>query len=154
MALTERRPIAAEGESWEERWRRAQAEIRALGGQVAGITDELRELARREATLARAEAQDNVAVATQGAAFGGGAGVLTLYVLGFLGLALTFGLAEFMPLWVSALITAVLFGLAAATLGTMAKSRFNQFSLTPQRTLRSLREDMQWARAQMKRNAQ
>jgi hypothetical protein len=146
--------MAAEGDSLEEQWRRAQVEIRALGAQVGGITDELRELARREATLARAEAQDNMAAATQGAAFGGGAGVLALYVLGFFGLAITFGLAEFLPLWAAAMITAVLFAAAAGILGTMAKSRFNQFSLTPTRTLRSLREDMQWARAQMKRNAQ
>ena len=95
-----------------------------------------------------------MAVATQGAAFGGGAGVLALYVLGFFGLALTFGLAEFLPLWAAALITAVLFGVTAAVLGTMAKSRFSQFSLIPTRTLRSLREDIQWARVQMKRNAQ
>lgn len=153
MALTERSTVADEAPSLEEQWRHAQAEIRVLGAQVTGISDELRELARREATLARAEAHDNISLATQGAALGGSAGVLALYLLGFLGLALTFGIAEFLPLWSAALVTGALFGVAAATLGSMAKRRFSQFTLTPNRTLRSVREDMQWARAQMKRSA-
>jgi hypothetical protein len=153
MALTEHGTVAGQAPSLDEQWQRAQAEIRSLSGQVVGISDELRELARREVTLARAEAQDNMSAATQGAAYGGGAGVMALYVLGFLGLALTFGLAELMPMWAAALITAAVFGAALVALGGIARSRFSQFSLTPRRTMRSLREDMQWARAQMKRNA-
>jgi Flp pilus assembly protein TadB len=151
MALSERTDRT---ESLEAEWRRAQAEIRALGAQVAGITDELRELMRRESALARAEIQDNVGLAGRGAAFGGGAAVLSLYTIGFLGLAITFGLATVMPLWAAALLTAAAFGACAVLFGSMAKSRFDQFRLKPSRTLRSLREDMQWARAQIKRNAQ
>ena len=152
MTLAERTTVEG-GEPLDEQWRRAQAELRVLTSQVTGISGELRELARREAVLARAEAQENAALAAQGVGFGGGTAVVALYVLGFLGLALTFGLGEFIPLWASALVTALLFGVVVAVLGTMARSRFSQFSLTPKRTMRSLREDMQWARAQMRRSA-
>jgi hypothetical protein len=153
MALMEQTGRTESTEPLDEQWHRAQAEIRVLGGQVAGITDELRELMRREAVLARTEVRENLGLATRGAAFGGGAAMLSLYMLGFVGLGMMFGLAEVMPLWGAALVTSAVFSAFAALFAGMAKSRFNQFSVKPTHTLRSLREDMQWARAQIKRNA-
>jgi hypothetical protein len=74
-------------------------------------------------------------------------------VLGFLGLAAMFGLAEVMPLWAAALVVAVVLGVVTAALGLMARQRFSQFSLMPSHTVRSLKEDMRWASGQLKRNS-
>jgi hypothetical protein len=153
MTVAEQRGRNEDGGSLNEQWRRARAEVRALGGQVAGITDELRELMRREVVLARTEAEENAGLATRGAIFGIAAALFAVFMLGFLGLALTFGLAEVLSLWLSALITAGVYLILGTIAGLLAKSRFDEFNLKPSHTLRSLREDMQWARAQIRRSA-
>lgn len=132
---------------------RGRSELRAIGARGAEITDDLRELARLEAELAKAEVDENRKALQSGAISGVMAGVFAFWILGFLGGAMTFGLAEFWPLWLSALVTAGTFLLLAAITGIVARSRFKKFSPTPQRTIASIKEDLAWLRRLTKRNA-
>lgn len=137
----------------EERWQRAQDELRALGDAVAGVTDEVGELFRREVDLARTEVQENVALARGGAVFGAAAAVVALLTLAFLATALMFALAEALALWAAALVTAAILGVIAVALGLLARSRLREMRVMPQETMRSVQEDMRWARERLKRRS-
>ncbi len=132
---------------------RGRAELREIGASGAEITDDLRELARLEAALAKAEIDESRQALTKGSMSGVLAGVFAFWILGFLGGAMTFALAEVWPAWAAALATAGVFVLVAAIAGIMARSEFKKFSVTPQRTIASIREDIAWLRRLTKRNA-
>lgn len=125
---------------------RGRSELRALGARGAEITDDLRELARLEAELARAEIEENRKHLQRGVTNGVMAGVFAFWILGFLGGAMTFGLMEVWPAWAAALATAGAFLLLAAIAGLMARSQLKQFSPTPKRALASIKEDIAWLR--------
>ena len=152
MALTDR-PATEQSESMEAQWKRAQAELRALGSSVAQVTEEIRELGRKEAALARTEVAENVALARSGAMYSAAAGVFALLMLGFLMLAVMFGLAEFMPLWAAALVVTVVLGIVVGVTAMLARGRFRELQVMPVHTMRSLQEDARWAREQLMRNS-
>ena len=132
---------------------RGRVELRAIGASGAEITDDLRELARLEAQLAKAEIHDSRQALTKGSISGVFAGVFAFWILGFFGGAMTLALAEIWPAWAAALATAGAFLLVAAIAGIMARSEFKKFSVTPRRTIASIREDLAWLRRLTKRNA-
>jgi hypothetical protein len=64
--------------------------------------------------------------------------------------AAVLGLAEVLPAWLAALIVAfVVLGIGGALL-LIGKNRFEAGSLTPDRTLRSLREDQAWLKERLR----
>lgn len=132
---------------------RGRSELRALGARGAEISEDLRELARLEADLAKAEMQASRRALMSGSINGVLAGVFAFWILGFLGGAMTFALAEIWPTWAAALATAGAFLLIAAIAGLLARRKFKQFSPTPQRTIASIREDIAWLRRLTKQNA-
>jgi hypothetical protein len=64
--------------------------------------------------------------------------------------AAVLGLATVLPPWLSALIIGVLVVALGAGLLLLGKNRLNAEALTPQRTLRSLREDQIWIKEQVR----
>ncbi|MCK9485611.1 MAG: phage holin family protein [Dehalococcoidia bacterium] len=132
---------------------RGREEVRSLGARTAEITEDLRELARREMALAQAEMADNRQRLMTGSTAGVAAGVFAFWLLGFLGLAMMFGLMEVWPEWAAALATAGAWLLLAAVAAFVARSRFKDFSPTPKRTMASLKEDAAWLRRLTRRNA-
>ena len=132
---------------------RGRRELRSLGARGAEIADDLRELSRLETELARAEMDESRSALTQGAISGAAAALIGFWVLGFLGAAMTFALAEIWDAWLAALVTAGVFLLVALVAGLIARSRFKKFSPTPKRTIASIREDVTWLRGLMKQSA-
>ena len=130
-----------------------RTEARAIGSAVADITEELRALAQAEAQLAQAEVQESIAALTRGAIFGAVAAVLGLIGLVFLFRTVMAGLdAAGLQEWAAALITTVIIFVIAGILGMLAMRKFKEFSVVPKRTMQSLKEDITWAREQIKRN--
>ena len=64
--------------------------------------------------------------------------------------AAVLGLATVVPPWLAALIVALVVLAIGATLLLVGKNRFDANSLTPQRSLRSLREDEAWIRERLR----
>lgn len=125
-------------------------EARALRSEVADIASDLRQLLQMEAELAQAEVAEARGFATRGAAFGTGAVVMGLIASFFLFLTLMFALDTFMPLWLAALITFGVVAVLAILLAASSLQQVKRFSPTPKRFMRSVREDMEWAKRQMK----
>jgi uncharacterized membrane protein len=119
------------------------ASLAALVGQAS---KELSTLFRKEVELAKAELSGEIAQAGKGAGMFGGAGVVALYGVGFAMLAGMFGLGALMPLGWAALIVAGACLLVAGLLALTGKRAMRKVSPKPERTIRTLKEDVQWAR--------
>jgi hypothetical protein len=118
----------------------------SLGALVGEATKELSTLVRQEIALAKAELSSEVGKAAKGAGMFGGAGVAALYALTFLSLAAMFGLGTFMPLGWAALVVAGGYLVVTSILLLTGKRAFTSISAVPERTIRTLKEDAQWAR--------
>lgn len=153
MAIEQQTKPVSRGESLGAEWERARSEIGYLGSAVGRITDELRVLMVREGELAQAEVADSAAAARAAGIWGGAAAVIGLSVVVFLGLAVMFGLATVLAMWAAALITALILAGVAGVFGMLALGHIRKFSLVPKRTMQSVREDVKWARDQMKRHS-
>ena len=118
----------------------------SLGELVSQASKDLSTLVRKEIELAKAELSVEVGKAGKGAGMFGGAGVTALYGLTFVSLAAMFGLGAVMPLGWAALIVGGVYLLVAGILAMTGKKAFRDFSPKPERTIRTLKEDAQWAR--------
>lgn len=118
----------------------------SLGELVAQATKDLSTLVRKEVELARTELGAEVAKAGKGAGMFGGAGFVAVYALGFALLAATYGLGEVMPLGWAALIVAGFCAIVAGVLALVGKRAISTVNPKPERTLRTLKEDAEWAR--------
>lgn len=121
---------------------------RSLSDIVQSIADDTTTLVRQEMALAKAEMKDELSKAGKGAGMLGGAGLAGYLVLLFLSFTLMFGLNEVMPLWVAALITAVVWGVVGAVLAATGRKELKQSHPELPQTQQTLKEDAQWARAQ------
>lgn len=137
------------GDSWQE----TLTELRELHAAVAAVGDDFTELARREGALARTELSENLSLAVRGAIAGGAALPFALLALAFVALAAMFALALVVPLWAAAAVVALVLAVIGAVLALIARNRLAATQLIPQQTIRSVQEDIRWAREQLKRNA-
>ncbi|MDA0302323.1 MAG: phage holin family protein [Chloroflexi bacterium] len=156
MALREgRRPADGPGESdagFSRAWSQAQDEARGIGDRIGRITSELRVLSAREMDLARAEMLDTWDAAQSAGIWGGVAAVFGVIMLQFLALAGMLALAQVLGMWAAALIVAGVLLVIAGIGAWMARSALTDFSLVPKHTIRSVQEDMRWARERVRRN--
>ena len=118
----------------------------SLGELVGQASKEMSTLVRKEVELAKAELSAEIGKAGKGAGMFGGAGVTALYGLTFVSLAAMFGLAAFMPVGWAALVVGVAYFAVAGILALRGKKAFSDFSPVPERTIKTLKEDAQWAR--------
>ena len=119
-----------------------------LVGQVAG---DVGALIKKEAELARQEVMEAVMARVKAIAAFAVIGVIGLFIVGFLGAAGAAALARVLPAWLALLIVAGVFILLAVVVFLFARTRLKQPPLTPEKTKQTLKEDVEWARAQLRR---
>ncbi|MEX2204166.1 MAG: phage holin family protein [Actinomycetota bacterium] len=112
---------------------------------------DLTTLAKKEVELARQEVMEGVMARAKAAGALAAAAVLALFVVGFLGLAAAEALDGLMRPWASRLVVAVFFLLLAGIAAMFGKQRAKRTSLTPEETKRTVKEDVAWAKRQLKR---
>jgi hypothetical protein len=123
---------------------------RPLGALFADLGREASTLVRQEIALAKAEVMNNLSSMGKHVGFVA-AGGLVAYA-GFIGLmaGLIIVLDRFLPLWLAAFVV----GLALAGVGyfliRQGLDGLKHVEITPRRAVESVKEDVQWARAQMK----
>jgi hypothetical protein len=121
---------------------------RSLGEIVGDVTSDLSTLIRQEMDLAKTEMKQEVAKVGKGAGLFGGAGLAGWFLLLFASLTLMYGLDKVMPIWVAALIVTVIWGIVAAVLALSGKKAIKEANPQLPETQQTLKEDVQWARAQ------
>jgi MFS family permease len=120
---------------------------RSLADLARQLSDQTTELVRHEVELAKAELRVKGKRAGVGASMFGGAGALGIYALGALTAAIIAGIAEALPVWVSALIVAALYGAIAGILALRGKKKVQQATPPlPEETVQSVKEDVRYTK--------
>lgn len=90
---------------------------------VARLTEELRTLIRLEIQLIQTEMTDKAKSAARALAYAAIAGVFAFFAIFGLLITLIWGLGEFMPIWLSALIVTLVFLALGGLVGWLAMRR-------------------------------
>lgn len=118
---------------------------------IRTIGVDLSTLAKKEVELARQEVMEGVMARAKAAGALAAAAVLALFVVGFLGLAAAEALDGVMRPWASRLVVAGFFLLLAGIAAMFGARKAKQPPLTPKETKRTVKEDVAWAKRQLKR---
>lgn len=121
---------------------------RSLPQLIGDMTSEMGMLVRKELELAKVETKEEVSRATKAGALFGGVAVAGHMALLFLSLAAAWGLAAVMPRGLAFLIVGLVYGCVAAVGFVQARSRMREINPVPEQTVETLKEDVEWAKAQ------
>jgi hypothetical protein len=122
---------------------------RSIGDLFSELANETGTLIRQEVALAQAEITKKATDAGKNAAsiaiggFVGYAAFLALLA------AIIAGLSYMMPVWLSALIVAIVVGAVAFYLISSALAKLKKADLAPRETVMTLKEDAQWLKKQV-----
>ena len=125
-----------------------KAPDKSLRELFSELTSDLSNLFRKEVELAKVETKEEVARAGKAGGMLGGGAFAGWFALLFLSFALAWLLDEWMHTALAFLIVGVLYGIVAAVLVLQGKARMQSVNPVPQQTVETLKEDVQWARAQ------
>lgn len=122
-------------------------EEQSLGELVASVTRDLSLLVHQEMELAKTEITTELKKASIGAGLLGGAGFVGVFVLLFASVAGALGIADGgdIPVWAGFLCIAVLYGGLAGLLALGGLKNLVKIT-PPQRTIRTIRDDITWAK--------
>jgi hypothetical protein len=123
---------------------------RGTGDLLRSIAMDLSMLVTKQFELAKQELAAMASARAKAAGVFGAAAVLGLFVVGFLGLAGAEALALVLPRWAAMLIVAVAFLLIAGIAILVARQSMRS-PAKPELTQESLKEDVAWAKQQLKR---
>jgi hypothetical protein len=124
---------------------------RSMGELLRSIGNDTATLVRKEVELARQEILEAVTSRLMAAGAVAAAGVMGLFILAFLGLAAAAALDGVVRPWASRLIVAGGFLVIAAVAGAFALRKSKHPPMKPEETVRTVKEDVEWAKAQLKR---
>ena len=116
---------------------------RTIGQLVAQVTDDLRFIVRKEIELAKTEISSQLGIAGKGAGMLATAGVLALYGLGLLFIALSLVIAIWLPAWAGFLIMAVVLFIVTAILALIGRKALNQVNTRPERAIAQAQETVE-----------
>jgi uncharacterized membrane protein YqjE len=114
------------------------------------IASNLTQMVHAQFQLAKSELKEGAEKVTgPGVAMGAGV-ALALYGLGFLLLAAVYALSLVMAPWLAASVVGAVLTVAAGILIAAGGTKLKRVNLAPGKTIRSLAEDVQWAKRQIK----
>lgn len=123
---------------------------RSLGELFGELTRDFGTLVSQQIELAKTELRDDVSRASKAGALLGSAAAAAHFCLLLVSFALAWGLAEVMPEGFAFLIVAAVWGIAATLLYVFGRDQLRYVRPVPEETIDTLKEDMQWAKQQLK----
>jgi uncharacterized membrane protein YqjE len=112
------------------------------------IVGNIQEIIRSEFRLAKAEVKQEATKAKSPVIMSVMGGALGLYAFGFLLLTAMLAMATVMTMWMAALIIGAVLAVASVALVGAAKARFKYVNPVPERTIESIKENVQWTKDQ------
>jgi uncharacterized membrane protein YqjE len=129
----------------------AEPRDRPVGELLKELSIQTTTLVRQELELAKAEMAEKGKQAGLGAGMFGGAGLFGLLALGSLTACVIAALATGMELWLAALIVAVVYAVVAAVLALLGRQKTREaIPPAPEQAIESTKEDVEWARSQVR----
>ena len=124
---------------------------RPFGELLKQLSEETTRLVRQEMELAKAELTQKGKQAGAGAGLFGTAGAIGLAALGALTACFILALNAVMPAWLAALMVAVVYGIIAFVLVKQGQARMRRATPpVPEQTIETVKEDVEWAKTQMR----
>ena len=121
------------------------------GELLKELSDHTTTLVRQEIELAKAELGEKGKKAGLGAGMFGAAGLVGVFALAALTTCIIVALDSAMPLWLAALIVAVVYGAIGAVLALQGRNKVQEAGPpVPEQATDSVKEDVQWAKTQAK----
>jgi uncharacterized membrane protein YqjE len=130
-----------------------QADLRErpLGELLKQLSEETTRLVHQEIELAKAELTQKGRQAGMGAGLFGAAGAIGFLALAALTTCVILALDAVMPAWLAALLVAVVYAAVAAVLALRGRAKAQQaVPPVPEQTIETVKEDVQWAKTQMR----
>jgi uncharacterized membrane protein YqjE len=122
---------------------------RPAGELLKELSDHTTTLVRKEIELAKAELGEKGKKAGLGAGMFGGAGLFGVFAFAALTTCIIVALDSAMPLWLAALIVAVVYGAIAGVLALQGRNKVQEAGPpVPEQATESVKEDVQWAKTQ------
>jgi len=121
-----------------------------LGELFGALTADMSTLMRKELELARIEVREEVAKGSRAGGILGATAVAAYMALLLVSFALAWGLATVMPTGFAFLIVGALYAIAAGVLYSKGRTELRKVRPVPEQTVETLKEDVQWAKQQMK----
>lgn len=116
---------------------------RSIADVIKALTADLTHLVRNEVALAKTEMQGSIARIGTGAGLFGGAGVVGLFAVEFLLLALMFGLVALgLSAWLAALIVSVVLFVIGAVLGASGRKALSNTNIVPTAAIEHAKADL------------
>jgi uncharacterized membrane protein YqjE len=121
-------------------------------GSIAGLLQEIvgniQGIIRSEVRLAKAEVTEDATSMGKAAGMLVAGAVLGIYALGILLLCVIYALNGPLPDWAAALIVGVVVAAAAGILAKIGMNRIKSVNPAPDKTIDSVKEDIQWVKQQ------
>lgn len=114
------------------------------------IVGNLQMIVRAEFRLAKTEFSEKANAASKPAITLGAAFLIGVYGFGFLLLSAVYALSRVMAAWAAALAVGGLLAIVGGALAVASTTKLKNLRATPDRTVKSLKEDAQWAKQQIK----
>jgi uncharacterized membrane protein YqjE len=112
------------------------------------IVGNIQEIIRSEFRLAKAEIKQEAAKAKSPVIMSIMGGALGLYAFGFLLLTAMLAMATVMTMWMAALMIGAVLAVASIALIGAGKARLKHVHAVPERTIESIKENVQWTKDQ------
>ena len=126
------------------------AEDRSLSDVLQDAIRNVQEIVRSEVRLAKTEIREEAAKTKSLAVLLGAGAVTAFFAILFLLLMIVYALALVMPIWTAALIVGAALAVVASVMLTAAIRRFKQIHPTPERTVETIKENVEWTKQQAK----
>ena len=123
---------------------------RKVSDVLQDIVGNIQQIIRSEVVLAKVEIKEKAQRASKPAAVMATGTVLGLYGVGFLLLALVYGLSLAVPPWLAALLVGGALAIAGRILVGKSRRALKEIDPIPKNTVATLKENVQWAKDQMK----
>ena len=127
------------------------AEGRGTTDLVRNIAEDAGTLIRKEVELARQELEEVLGRWFQAVAAVALAALLATSTIVLLGFAAVAALDEAMPKWAASLVVAAMALVLSGVAALFAQKRISRAPVVPPETTRTVKEDIEWAKAQLKR---
>ena len=117
---------------------------------MRAIAQDSSTLLRKELELARLEIKEAAMARAMGAAAFGAAAFMGVLALIFLSVTAAVGLDILLPKWLAWLIVGGAYLLLAGVAALVGRRKMKRPSMKPEETVRTVKEDVEWAKAQLK----
>ena len=126
------------------------AESRSLSEIFQDSFRNVQEIVRLEVRLAKTEVREEITKAKASAIALGIGALLAIYGMLFLLFAAVSALALIMPVWAAELLVGTVLAVAASIILANGIKQFKQIHPIPDRTVESIKENVEWAKQQTK----